>query len=105
MNEAGSGRAIYVGVLASADFYGALLDWLLPLAGVTPLLPPNAAPPGVEVAARTGPAGQVLFVLNHTSTPCTVILHQDCIDALTKRPTPRELLLEPRGVRILQALK
>ncbi|HEM47670.1 MAG TPA: beta-galactosidase, partial [Alphaproteobacteria bacterium] len=74
MRDVGSGRAIYVGLLAGVDFYQALFNRLLPQAGVEPLLPAGAAPAGVEIAARHGPAGRLLFVLNHGQEPVTVDL-------------------------------
>jgi beta-galactosidase len=97
--KVGQGRAIYVGVLAGADFYGPLFDWLLPLVGVEPLLD---TPPGVEAAARVGPAGRVLFLLNHNDEKVTVTLPTCCADALTGEPVAQELRLKPREVRILR---
>jgi len=92
------GRAVYVGVLADADFYGALFDWLLPLLDVESLLD---TPPGVEASARTGPAGQVLFLLNHSDVPAAVSIPEVCLDALTGERASGQLRLEPRGVQIL----
>jgi beta-galactosidase len=97
--EADGGRAIYIGVLAGADFYGPLFEWLLPLAGVEPLLD---TPPGVEAAARVGPAGRALFLLNHTDAAATVTLPGSYADALTGEPLGRELQLGAREVRILR---
>jgi len=99
VRKVGQGRAIYVGVLAGADFYGLLFDWLLPLVQVEPLLD---TPPGVEAAARVGPAGRVLFLLNHSDAPATVALPDRYADALTGEPVAQELRLGPRKVRILQ---
>jgi beta-galactosidase len=99
VREVGQGRAIYVGVLPGADFCGPLLDWLLPLVGVEPLLD---TPPGVEAAARVGPAGRVLFLLNHNDATATVTLSDRYADALTGEPVAQELRLGPREVRILR---
>ena len=99
VRRVGQGRAVYVGVLAGADFYGPLFDWLLPLVGVEPLLTTH---PGTEVAARVGPAGRVLFVLNHNDVPTTVMLPALYADALTGEPVGQELQLGPREVRILR---
>ena len=99
VNKVGQGRAIYVGVLASADFYGPLFDWLLPLVDVELLL---VTPAGVEAAARVGPAGRVLFLLNHNDAAATVTLPARCADALTGEPVTQELRLGPREVRILR---
>jgi beta-galactosidase len=92
------GRAIYVGVLADSDFYGALFDWLLPLLDIKPLLD---TPPGVEALVRSGPAGQVLFLMNHDDVPATVSIREGYLDALTGKGARGSLSLEPRGVRIL----
>jgi beta-galactosidase len=92
------GRAIYVGVLADADFYRALFDWLLPLLDIESLLD---TPPGVEASIRTGPAGQVLFLLNHNGVPANVPVRENYLDALTGEHAGGRLELEPRGVRIL----
>ncbi|MGD8397800.1 MAG: beta-galactosidase, partial [Anaerolineae bacterium] len=102
LHNRGRGRALYVGVLAGADFYTALFDWLLPLAGVQPLLPADAAPPGVEVAARRGPAGRVLFVLNHNDAPATVYLPDAVADAVAGKSAGPVLELGPRAVRLLR---
>jgi beta-galactosidase len=92
------GRAIYAGVLAGTDFYGALFDWLLPLLSIEPLLD---TPPGVEASARTGPAGQVLFLLNHNAAPATVTIRESYVDAVGGGRVTQRLELEPRSVRIL----
>ena len=98
MREVDQGRAIYVGVLAEGDFYGALFDWLLPLLHVAPSLD---TPPGVEASVRSGPAGQVLFLLNHNDGPATVSVPAGYVDALTGERASGQVGLEPRGVRIL----
>lgn len=98
MRELGAGRAIYVGVLADAEFYGLLFDWLLPLLDVRPAL---KTPQGVEVVSRVGPAGQFLFVLNHGGEPARVEIAADYVDARTKAPLGRQLELGPRAVRVL----
>lgn len=99
LRDVDGGRAIYVGTLAGADFYGALFDWLLPQVGVGPLMP---TPPGIEAKARIGPAGQILFILNHTDEPAKVALPNGYIDALTGQPVPRSLGLGSREVKILK---
>jgi beta-galactosidase len=97
----GDGQALYVGVLPGPDFYGPLLEWLLPQAGVLPLLPATA-PPGVEVAARVGPAGRLLFLLHHEDGTVQVTLPPGCRDALSGEPLAATLSLGPRQVRIVR---
>ncbi len=98
LRQVGPGRAIYMGVLADAEFYGPLFDWLLPLVGVEPLL---ATPVDVEAAARVGPAGRLLFLLNHTGESATVTLPGSYDDALTGERGAQEVVLGPREVKIL----
>lgn len=98
VHELGRGRAIYAGVLAAEDFYGPLFDWLLPHAGVRPLL---ETPPGVEAVARIGPAGRVLFLLNHNASSQTATLPDRLADAVTGQAVGREVKLGARQVKIL----
>jgi beta-galactosidase len=88
-----------VGVLAGPDFYGPLFDWLLPQVGVEPLM---TTPPGIEAKIRIGPAGRVLFILNHTDEPAMVTLPEGYVDALTDEPVGRSLGLGSREVKILK---
>ena len=97
VREVGQGRAIYVGVLAAADLYGLLFDWLLPQVDVMPVLD---TPEGVEAIERIGPAGGVLFLLNHNATPATVAMPEGFLDALTGELVGPQLELGPRDVRI-----
>ncbi len=96
--ERGRGRAVYVGVLASRDFYGPLLDWLLPQLGIRP---PLRTPEGVEAKVRTGPNGQVLFLLNHNDQPVRVSLPPPGTDILTGERWEGENELGARETRIL----
>ncbi|MCX7854946.1 MAG: beta-galactosidase trimerization domain-containing protein, partial [Anaerolineae bacterium] len=78
--DVGRGRAIYVGVLAGPEFYGPLMDWLLPPLGVRP---PLETPAGVEAKVRVGPRGRVLFLLNHNDRPVQVSLPAPATDLVT----------------------
>jgi beta-galactosidase len=92
------GQAIYLGVLADVDLYAALFDWLLPSMEIKSVL---NTPPGVEAKLRVGPAGQVLFLLNHNTTPAIVSIGEDYLDVLAQAPACRRVELEPYGVSIL----
>jgi beta-galactosidase len=98
IRETGQGRAIYVGVLAEADFYGLLFDWLLPMLDIRSTI---ETPPGVEAKERSGPAGQVLFLLNHNGEPATISIRNGFVDAVTAKKVGEQLTIEARGVRIL----
>jgi beta-galactosidase len=97
VRELGQGRAIYVGVLAAADFYGLLFDWLLPQVDVMPVL---ETPEGIEAVERIGTAGRIVFLLNHNQAAATVTLPEGTIDALTNEPLGRHLELGPREVQM-----
>jgi beta-galactosidase len=101
-HEVKQGQAIYVGVLADSDFYDRLFDWLLPKIGVETLLPQAAIPQGVEVAAREGPTGRILFLLNHNPTTAIVTLATGYVDAVSGKAITGELCLEPHQVRIVK---
>ncbi len=93
----GQGQAIYVGVLGGADFYGPLLDGLLPRLGIRP---PMETPPGVEARVRVGPRGAVLFLLNHTDAPARFALPHPATDVVTGVRCAGEGELGPREARI-----
>jgi beta-galactosidase len=93
----GRGQAIYVGVLGGPDFYGPLLDWLLPRLGIRPLM---ETPPGLEARMRKGPRGAVLFLLNHNDTPARFVLPHPATDVATGERCEGEGELGPREVRI-----
>ncbi len=94
----GRGRALYVGVLAGAEFYGPLLDWLLPQLGIHS---PLATPEGVEAKVRVGPRGRVLFLLNHNDRPARVFLPTPATDVVTGERWAGERELGAREVRVL----
>ncbi len=95
IRELGQGQAIYVGVLAGSDFYRLLFDWLLPTADVAL---PLETPDGVEAVERVGPAGSILFLLNHNSAPATVMLPKGTVDALTGSPCGPSIEMPARGI-------
>mgnify|MGYP000346296059 CR=1 FL=1 len=97
--ERGRGRAIYVGVLAGAEFYGLLMDWLLPQLGIRPLL---TTPEGVEAKVRVGPQGQVLFLLNHNDRSVRFSFPLSATDLVTGERREGEIELGAREVRILK---
>jgi beta-galactosidase GanA len=84
-------------VLAAADFYGLLFDWLLPQVDVMPVL---ETPEGIEAVERIGTAGRIVFLLNHNQAAATVTLPEGTIDALTNEPLGRHLELGPREVQM-----
>lgn len=98
VRDVGKGQAIYVGMLPGAEFYQILFDRLLPQARVDPLLP-AAPPPGVEVAARYGPQGRFLFLLNHTDGSVTVQV--PTMEESNGDQGTRAIALGPRQVHIL----
>lgn len=62
MNSFGRGISFYVGTFASAEFYDALVNWLLKNSIVEEVLPASY---GLEVTKREGKDKEALFLLNH----------------------------------------
>ncbi len=98
-NRVGRGQSYYIATdpeEAFLDgFYGSLLD-------EHGIRSPLAAPPGVEVAERTGAHGRrLLFVLNHTGASARVYLSGSFRNLLTDTPTSGSLELKATDVAIL----
>jgi beta-galactosidase len=97
-NAYGSGPAVYVGTLGDEDFYGPLLDWLLPLISVQPLM---QVPPGVEVTERWQGDEPVRFVLNHTPQSQSVTFDQPFLNLLNGEQVKGQVSLAPFDVLVL----
>lgn len=97
-NAYGSGQAVYVGTLGDEDFYGPLLDWLLPLISVQPLM---QVPPGVEVTERWQGDEPVRFVLNHTPQSQSVTFDQPFLNLLNGEQVKGQVSLAPFDVLVL----
>jgi beta-galactosidase len=99
VNQHGSGRAYYVATCPEDRFLKDFFLGLLRQLGVEPPLP---APPGVEVTRRTGPRGELLFVLNHNSIRVHLELpDRSYTDLIRRSKVAQTLLLEPHDVAIL----
>lgn len=96
----GAGRAYYVATRLEPGLLTQLHGALLREAGV---VAPLAAPAGVEVLRRAGPAGDFTFVLNHSASAQAVALPAPMRDLLGGRVHTGALDLPPRGVVILVA--
>ncbi len=86
--------ATMLGAEALATFYREFLNQ----AGIHTSLP---LPVGLYATRRCGPEGDLLFLYNPTDTPATLPLPEQAIEYLSGT-TPRELVLERRGVAVLQ---
>ena len=75
-----------------------MFDWLLPALDIGPVM---ETPPGVEVKERSGPAGRVLLLLNHSDEPVTISIGDGLVDAVTAKKVGEQLFIGVRGVRIL----
>lgn len=94
----GSGEVYYLGSRFGPKFRHDFLAKVLPEAGVTALLTP---PAGVEVVSRTGPKGEVLFLLNLTNHPQTVHLEGSWQDLLSQNKADDVIQLSGLGVKVL----
>ena len=63
LNQYGKGKVLYIGTMGETSFYGAVVAWLLSVAGVKPSL---TSPKGIEVGERWQGGQRLLFLLNHS---------------------------------------
>lgn len=100
-NAYGAGLALYLAWLPAADFWQAFIDWLLATGKAFAALETS---PGVEATLRTGPAGNVLFLINHNFASATVALPRAYRDLLTGEVVSGGLELPPQSARVLGAV-
>ena len=101
-NAYGDGKAYYVATASDDRFYRKLLKDVCEEAGILPAL---TVPEGVEVTARGRGEQKLWYLLNHNETPIKVQLPGETIDLLTgEKRTAGEIVLEPKGVRILRRM-
>lgn len=100
-NSFGKGVVIYVGTQPdSAQFYERLLA---PVARATGITAMPSIPEGVELAEREKDGKKIIFLLNYTDQPHTVILDQRYRDALSGQEQMKGIVVNPFDVRILTA--
>ena len=98
VHRVGAGRVYYLGSRFGVRFRHDFLAKVLPQAGVQPLLTP---PPGVEAVSRSGPQGEMLFLLNLTNRPQMVHLTGRWLDLLARHPAADAIQLPGLDVRVL----
>ena len=99
-NHFGKGLAYYVGtVVKEPTFYDDLLADLLAHARIRPLVKP---PVGVEVSLRQGAGRKLLFLVNHTEEPQTVVVPAGQRELLTGQTTGGTLQLDRHGAAVLR---
>ncbi len=100
LNRFGPGEVIYLGAWADDALADALLDWLLPRAGVEPVA---TVPAGVKVMRRGGDGREFVFLLNFGGAAATARLSRTgYTDALTGEPCGLSVEVPARGVVICQ---
>ncbi|WP_245648038.1 beta-galactosidase [Paenibacillus borealis] len=99
VNSFGAGRVYYIGTHAEESYWLKLLGDIAPDAGLT-LFP--ELPDGVQAFTRTGPKGELLFLLNLSRTSQTVGLDKQYRSALTGTPISGPVELAAYGVEILE---
>jgi len=99
-NSYGKGMAYYVGFSAKGNFYDDLISSLLERNGITSSVKSGE---NVEVRKRTNVDGdkELLFVINHSSTPGSVELSDEYLDLITGDVREGVSELEPFGVMVL----
>lgn len=95
----GRGQVITLGTVLRSGGQADLIDWLLAEAGIQPLI---VTPPGVEALIRRGPDGDLVILLNETTTTGEVDLPAPMDDLLSGDQVPSRIEIPPRGVRVLR---
>lgn len=98
-NRVGRGRALAVGLWASAANAGPLVAWLSNRLGWK--APWNAAPE-VTIVRRRSKRRALLFLLNHSPVPQSVTLAGRGIDLITQRRLAAKYVLPPYGVAVIE---
>jgi len=99
-NEYGAGMANYIGTIPEGRYLEVELSPILSRAGVSPVL---ECPGPLWVLRRTGPGGDVIFVLNPTDTALTVPLENKFLDLLDGSEISGGLVLGPYDLRVFMA--
>ena len=100
INACGDGQVIYLGTMGDAEFYTAIAEWALALAGIEPLLD---VPAGVEVTERWQGERRLLFLLNHGEEARTFPLDGEYRELLSDRQMADAVSIGPRDLLILDA--
>lgn len=98
VNDAGQGKAIYVGTLGDADLADTLVGFALDLAQVDM---PLQTPPGVEAVVRWQGDRRLLFLLNHSARPQEVALDDEYMDLLNRDHVTGVVRLGVKDVLVL----
>jgi beta-galactosidase len=80
LNRVGKGQLVYLGSNFDRQFREMLSEHLL---GTVPSVPRFRVQPGIEIDERRGPQDHLLFVLNFSAEPKTVLVPGQWMDALT----------------------
>lgn len=100
LNEYGKGKALYTATMIEPSWMSWLMSGFVEQLGVHPAL---NAPQGVEVAVRSKPGREFLFLLNHNEKPETVDLGGwSGKEMLTGKAVQGRIALEPLGVAIVE---
>ena len=97
-NRWGQGQVYYLGTVLVGAGLQALVDHLCEAANIQPVL---AAPEGVRAHLRVGQGFRLLFLLNQSEQPQSVVLPPGWRDAFSGEPCA-EAELDPVGVRVLE---
>lgn len=96
LNHVGDGEVVYLGAWAGDDLADAVLEWLLPRAGVAPLA---TVPAGVKVMRRANDDAEFVFLMNFTDAEVPVqLVGEDYVNAMTEEPLGSLVEVPARGV-------
>jgi len=95
----GEGTSYYLGTALTKDGLKWLFEHILEDAKVRSS---NAVSSDVEITRRSDGTHTWMFVLNHSNDEANVELSQEGMDVITGVPVKASLVLEPKGVAIIQ---
>ncbi|KPJ90227.1 MAG: hypothetical protein AMJ53_14405 [Gammaproteobacteria bacterium SG8_11] len=99
VNEFNHGQVVYLGTMGGADFYDAVIGWVVEMGEVFSLM---KTPSGVEVTERWSDDQRILFVLNHTQKEQQIQLEGDYRDMLADKPASGKIIIPPLDIVILE---
>jgi beta-galactosidase len=102
INRYGSGIAVYLGFSPDENFMRELIGWLEVEQKVSPVM---KTPDGVEVTVRKGEHTEVVFVVNHNSSPTTVRLDTTYKDLVRDCVLPDLVEIAPHHTLVLAEVR
>ncbi len=101
INNFGSGKVIYLGIMGDTAYYDAIARWISSLAKIAP---PIDVPAGIEALERWQGEKRLLFVLNHDCIAKEISLPSTFLDLLSGKILTGRILMGALDVLVLTDL-